>query len=210
VPYLLPPPLIASFLTLSSCMIHRQDDSAIFRDRSFIEEMKADILRRAEALSDDEETELIDPTAGHSVNEKGKGVDIAYDEELEVEGLSGVRVVGDGDESAGEGDGEDVNEEDGEAQGSGSTHRPTPETILGLAYIRDPKLFDRDAQTRRSKPRAELKAQTGAFNSQMTSAAHVDSPSVGWSDEQIEGWKIMLERNVSIHAASEPFFRPPI
>jgi len=51
------------------------------------------------------------------------------------------------------------------------------ETILELAYIRDPKLFDRDAQTRRSKTRSDLKAQTG------------------WSDEQIEGWRIMLERN---------------
>ena len=37
-----------------------------------------------------------------------------------------------------------------------------PETILELAYIRDPKLFDRDAQTRRSRGRQDLKSQTGA------------------------------------------------
>lgn len=53
-----------------------------------------------------------------------------------------------------------------------------PDTILELAYIQDPKLFDRDGQTRRSKARADLKAQTG------------------YTDEQIEGWKIMLERDV--------------
>ena len=50
--------------------------------------------------------------------------------------------------------------------------------MLELAYIQDPKLFDRDGQTRRSKARADLKAQTG------------------YTDEQIEGWKIMLERDV--------------
>lgn len=55
---------------------------------------------------------------------------------------------------------------------------PTPETILELAYIQNPKVFDRDAETRRSKARATLRARTG------------------WVDEQIEGWRIMLERNV--------------
>lgn len=48
-----------------------------------------------------------------------------------------------------------------------------------MAYIDNPKLFDRDAATRKSKARADLRAQTG------------------WVDEQIEGWRIMLERNVS-------------
>jgi hypothetical protein len=38
--------------------------------------------------------------------------------------------------------------------------------------------FNRDAATRRSKARADLKAQTA------------------WSDEQIEGWKSMLDRDV--------------
>jgi hypothetical protein len=37
----------------------------------------------------------------------------------------------------------------------------TPETILELAYIADPKVFDRDAQTKRSKARVDLRAQTG-------------------------------------------------
>lgn len=53
-----------------------------------------------------------------------------------------------------------------------------PETVLELAFIDDPAVFERDGQTRRSPARADLKARTG------------------WSDEQIEGWRIMLERDV--------------
>lgn len=61
----------------------------------------------------------------------------------------------------------------------------TPETILEMAYIDNPKLFDRDAATRRLKARADLKAKTG------------------WVDEQIEGWRIMLERNVGLRSSLE-------
>lgn len=39
---------------------------------------------------------------------------------------------------------------------------PSPETTLELAYLDNPKLFDRDSATRRSKARAELKLKTGA------------------------------------------------
>ena len=56
--------------------------------------------------------------------------------------------------------------------------------MLEQAYIRDPKLFDRDGQTRRSKARADLKAQTGM------------------TDEQIEGWRIMLERDVRVRLSA--------
>ena len=54
----------------------------------------------------------------------------------------------------------------------------TPEAICEMAYLEDPKVFDRDAETRRSKARADLRGRTG------------------WADEQIEGWRVMLERNV--------------
>lgn len=50
-----------------------------------------------------------------------------------------------------------------------------------MAYLRNPEIFEKGAEIRRSKPRAELRAETG------------------WSDEQIEGWKSMLDRNVSNH-----------
>jgi activating signal cointegrator complex subunit 2 len=128
----------------------RQDPNTVLRDRSFIDEMKADILRRAQAMSDEE-------------NENPTGVDFAYDEELEAGGLGGVKVAGDGDDESGWEDDRDGGDEDGGGGGgSGPPHRPNPETILELAYIRDPKLFERDAQTRRGKPRTELKSQTGS------------------------------------------------
>ncbi|SJK98593.1 uncharacterized protein ARMOST_01861 [Armillaria ostoyae] len=131
----------------------REDETAIMRDRTFMEQMKADILRRAEEISDEEEDE--------------EGTTGAFDEE---DLGSTVKVGGDGEES----------DEDG-AEGVGEIEaapvKQLPETIVELAYIQDPKQFDRDANTRRSKGRADLKAQTG------------------WSDEQIEGWRIMLERN---------------
>jgi activating signal cointegrator complex subunit 2 len=66
--------------------------------------------------------------------------------------------------------------------------------VLELAYIENPKLFDRDSGTRRSKARADLKAKTGMLKASLTDAYLHYSP--GWGDEQIEGWKIMLERNV--------------
>ncbi|KAL1713486.1 hypothetical protein EV715DRAFT_211620 [Schizophyllum commune] len=120
----------------------------VLRDRDFISQMKADILRRAEAmdLEDDEEEDV------------EKAAD-AFEDDLE--GLNQVKVAGDGEETD--------EEEDAAA--------PTPDTILELAYIKNPKLFERDGQTRRSKERAELKSKTGL------------------DDEQIEGWRIMLERN---------------
>lgn len=110
--------------------------------------MKADILRRAEAMSDSEEEDDTVPSG------KSKGVNVAVPDELdELDELGGVKVR-DGEPSEDEG-----SETDGENDGVATP--ATPETILELAYIRDPKLFERDAQTRRSKGRQELKAQTG-------------------------------------------------
>ncbi|RDB30021.1 CUE domain-containing protein 3 [Hypsizygus marmoreus] len=137
----------------------REDESTVLRDRTFIEQMKADILRRAEEISDDEELS----GDAEDTKPKPKGSDLAFDDADEA---PAVTIGGDG-ESDSEG-GEDAEQQ------------PQPqniETILELAYIRDPKVFDRDSATRREKARAELKERTG------------------WEDEQIEGWRIMLERN---------------
>jgi activating signal cointegrator complex subunit 2 len=110
--------------------------------------MKADILRRAEAMSDDEEDEEEEMKVGGG---GGKIVILAYDVE-DLDEAGNVKIGGDGEESE---DGEDEGDEE-------AVPKPqTPETILELAYIRDPKLFDRDAATRRSKAREELKLQTG-------------------------------------------------
>ena len=54
------------------------------------------------------------------------------------------------------GDGEGSDEDTGEISGARDV-----ETILELAYIADPKQFDRDAQTRRGQARMKLRAQTG-------------------------------------------------
>lgn len=131
-----------------------QDEASMQKDRVAIELMKADILRRAEAMYNGEEDE-----------DGGKAAEVDHDLDFAGE----VKVVGDGEASS---EGEDDGDEDGVP-----SSKVTPETVLELAYIRDPELFARDANTRRSKARSELKAQTG------------------WSDEQIEGWRIMLERN---------------
>jgi len=119
------------------------------RDRTFIEEMKADILRRAEALSTDEEDEEYEPKLKGKGKKSSPDMDVGPDEDDEI--LVPLHVAGDGEDSGDEDD--DEGEEEEELQ--------TPETIVELAYLRDPKLFDRDAATRRSKARADLKAQTG-------------------------------------------------
>ena len=78
------------------------------------------------------------------------------------------------------------------------------EEILEVAYVKDSKLFERDMATRRSKARADLRAETGkprywavpCFLPRAWLTASVPSR-LGWDDEQIEGWRIMLDRNVS-------------
>ncbi|PIL23251.1 hypothetical protein GSI_14561 [Ganoderma sinense ZZ0214-1] len=157
-------------MDLSRVKIGKKSDDAhaLLEDRRFIEQMKADILRRAEEISDseDEDEDTVDPAN----DDKGRGRAIAFEEELDDN--DAIRV-----QDGGSSDGEE--ESDGEDSGGVGISR-NPETVLELAYIQDPKVFERDGQTRRSKARADLKAQTG------------------WGDEQIEGWKIMLEREVRI------------
>lgn len=90
---------------------------------------------------------LVDGVLGDSDDEesrKPKALDmIDLDDDLEA-GARTIKILGDGEDS-----------------GDEEVETIKPETILELAYIRDPKLFDRDAETRRSKPRADLKQQTG-------------------------------------------------
>ncbi|KAF8484126.1 hypothetical protein F5888DRAFT_1627023 [Russula emetica] len=136
----------------------KSDDAmTVLRDRSFMEQMKTDILRRVEAPSDSENEEV--NIFGGKVRE------VAFDDDLED--VSSVRVAGDGEESS-----EDESEDERDEE-----HEPNPQTIVELAYIANPKVFERDAATRRSKERAALRAQTG------------------WVDEQIEGFRIMLDRD---------------
>ncbi|EEB93042.1 hypothetical protein MPER_08359, partial [Moniliophthora perniciosa FA553] len=125
-----------------------ESSSAFLADRTDIEQMKADILRRAETFTDseEEEAEPDDP-----------------DLEADMQNLN-IKVSGDG-------------EDEDESESEEELKEPT-EVILERTYIRDPALFNRDAK--KSNGREELITQTG------------------WSHEQIEGWKIMLERDVRL------------
>jgi activating signal cointegrator complex subunit 2 len=138
------------------------DASIVLQDKSEIERMKANILRRVEEFSDeDEESDRDDYDEGEIVK---------------------VKLGGDGEES---------DEETGERSAR------DVEAILELAYIADPKQFDRDVQTRRSQARMKLRAQTGRILCSRCGLIHSLCLLVGWVDEQIEGWRVMLERNVS-------------
>ncbi|EJU02280.1 hypothetical protein DACRYDRAFT_99944 [Dacryopinax primogenitus] len=150
-------------LDFSKLRIGKNRDNAdgVLRNRAQLDAVKADILRRVQDMSDSEEEDA---------EAEGRKI-VAFEEELDdgMEPSSAVKVTNDGEESE---EGDDM--EDGEPQ---SAKKVDVETLLEQTYIRDPKLFDRDAATRRTKQRADLRAQTG------------------WSDEQLEGWRIMLERN---------------
>ncbi|KAJ3485731.1 hypothetical protein NLI96_g4753 [Meripilus lineatus] len=144
-----------------------ESSSEFLQDRAFMSEMKSSILQRAEAAAYDFDDD--DDQPHYSAH---KGRDVAFEDDEDDVDEGSVVYVRDGGESQEEGNSDDDSEEDRVKETS-----KDPNTILELAYLRDPKLFANDAQTRRSKERADLKAQTG------------------WSDEQIQGWKVMLERN---------------
>ncbi len=160
--------------------------------------MKADILRRAEIMLDEEVEEedstisnIPGPTKGKEKYESFDGGAFGPEDEDEFDPGVRLRVGGDGegsdesDENSGEGD-------DEQAQ--------SPETIVELAYLRDPKVFERDATTRRSKARADLKAQTGKRQyCKVQGCTCLMISFSGWADEQIEGWKVMLDRTVCLH-----------
>ena len=131
--------------------------------------MKADILRRAEALSDSEEED-----GPRFSRDRGVLID-AEDDDLES--VRAVRVAGDGEsESSPDSDEDNLSDKDKEAPLSAEEKMTR---LVEQAYLSDPKLFERDAQTRRSKERADLLKETG------------------WTHEQLEGWRIMIERDVS-------------
>jgi activating signal cointegrator complex subunit 2 len=143
------------------------DAQTLLRDRAYIDQMKADILRRAQEMEledaeDDEEFEAQFATTVTSGS--GQGKEAIPGDEVELDHLRRVKIAGDG-ESDNEGE-ESTDEEDEKP--------PSVEVILELAYIRDPKLFDRDSATRRSKSRAELKAQTGECAG--CKSAHIANP----------------------------------
>ncbi|KAG9016630.1 hypothetical protein FRB90_002745 [Tulasnella sp. 427] len=164
------------------------DADTLLNDRSFIDEMKADILRRAQEQQEDSDKEE---------HHRGPLKDIAFEEDLDDEMAKPTFTMAsvDGEQSGEDGEGDEEDDETPHEKNRSSAERKeAPEDILARAYIRDPKLFEKDGATRRSKARADLKAETG------------------WADEQIEGWRLMLERNPQkdrILEKYDPTFNPP-
>lgn len=121
------------------------EETIFTRDKAAKEHIKADILRRFDIMNADNDSD------DDQVQDENSCL---FDDDLDGFGNASINVAGDGEGSE---DDED------------SPPEPiAPETILELAYIRDPKLFNRDAETRRSKARADLKAQTGEYLNPMT------------------------------------------
>lgn len=96
----------------------------MLEDRSFIEQMKADILRRAEEVSDSEDDE------GDASGAKDKGKAIAFEDELDEEGA--IIRVQDGDSSE-EDEGSDGEDSGGVGvssnPGSSRDHMPRVRTL---------------------------------------------------------------------------------
>ena len=158
-------------LSYSFSLIHSNSArflrSNLLQDRSTIERMKWDILRRVEKM-EEAEAELLEEEEDNSKRKMKLRSDTAYDEDEIAVGTSRIRPLGDEQSDA------------DSSSGSGTESEPLdPETVIEQAYFYDPSVFGRDASTRRGKARVELRNLTG------------------WADEQIEGWKIMLEKTVS-------------
>jgi len=117
--------------------------------------MKADILRRAEAILEQEDED------GDSPDQPNERVVFSPEDELEEAEALKINVIGDGEEND-ESDPEELDDDDDEEE---EESQSTPETILELAWLRDVKLFDRDAATRRSQSRMQLRKDTGELSS---------------------------------------------
>jgi len=147
--------------------VSRDDADLMIQDKSWMIDMKAEIIRRAQEPSDDEEEEAEYDAYGKKIVRK-KRLEPFEDDAWDGldEGLTSVRVAGDGEAD---------DESDGQEDTVGSPSDCTVssftiiyqaqqddqiETILERAYLKDPKVFDRDAATRRSAQRTELKKQT--------------------------------------------------
>ena len=175
--------LTMQFTYIISILRFGSDDATtVLRDRTFMEEMKADILRRVEEPSDSEE-EVVDifGFAGDRAKGKGKVREVAFDDELDS--ISSVRIAGDGEESS-------------EDEDEGEEPEPSIESILELAYMTNPKVFERDAATRRSKERAVLRAQTGAPATYLPRSLLTTYLKAGWTNKSKDSKSCSIEMYV--------------
>ncbi|KAG0659053.1 hypothetical protein C6P46_005349 [Rhodotorula mucilaginosa] len=169
------------------------------------ERLKQSILALAERESSDDEEEddqdHLESGEGGGVARRRKTYGFLEEEEDGDDGTATPRIrIGGADEEPDENEQEaEVGDGEGGGSGSGSRDRPLAQSrataprassssftagydpaavlVLESTYLRHPAVFARDAATRRGKARKELKERTGL------------------GDEQIEGWKVMLERD---------------
>lgn len=110
-------------------MFSRDDAATVLQDRVFIEQMKADILRRVEEASDSEEEDDDDYLGGGDGGaKKAKGLDVAFEEELDEEGAVRVRDGGASDDD--EGASSEDEDEGGDGNGPGTSQ------VCGLSRAR--------------------------------------------------------------------------
>lgn len=153
----------------------------------------------------EEQERVLAESRGEPVRPRDSGRSRVYDDvDDEEEDVHRVRIVGEGDASGDEdveGDSDkvvDVSQtfflSSCRRRGNGltgqKTRKPSKEAVydpdlqikLELTYLTNPAIFDRDGATRRSEGRMKLKDRTGM------------------DDGQLEGWRVMLERNVRLLA----------
>ncbi|SGY44127.1 BQ5605_C001g00119 [Microbotryum silenes-dioicae] len=168
-----PASLNPTLLKTNRSTVHHQNESKQFlADQSFMtEQLKALIIERAEREPSDSE------------NNDDEEVDDDEDRFRAVERSFDVRDRNEGIETplATTTSGTSTPLKGSVATSDTSTLNPfnnaTLVKLLERTYLSDPALFDRSSATRKSKMRAELKQKTGL------------------GDEQLEGWRIMLERD---------------
>ncbi len=109
--------------------------------------MKRDILRRVEEM-EEAEAKLFEQEEAPWKPKATIRADNVYDEDEIRVGVNSIRLLGDGESDT---------DPFSESNVSGAEPEPLdPETVIEQTYLRDPSVFDRDANTRRGKARIEL------------------------------------------------------
>ncbi|WVR04272.1 hypothetical protein IAU60_001272 [Kwoniella sp. DSM 27419] len=153
----------------------KDDDSALpTLSNAIPDHLRASIMRLVEnqAIEEDERRRAL------------RDANVLDDDDDDYEETDGVltRVkLATGDDE----EGDELAEEDGvkitrDPSSADQAHGPSDRQRLDMlrtAYIGNPALFERDGVTRRSNERKKLREATG------------------WDDSQIEGWRIMLDRD---------------
>ncbi|WVQ76606.1 hypothetical protein IAR50_006278 [Cryptococcus sp. DSM 104548] len=152
----------------------KNDETALPELQSTIPSHLRDSIQRLIALQINEEEERRQALAGANLLPSDDESDMDDSGEIPLR----VKVSGGDFEDTApvDSDGDAVKVKQQKQSGKRLSDREVHMILRGL-YLEDPGLFDRDGVTRRSEERKKLKERTG------------------WDDGQIEGWRVMLERD---------------